>query len=229
MTDYRAVVRHVRYWRGAIHRWSTSYEFTGSGPTPGAAAAQILLTADDKMCYSAASPVTGGTYQCEIYLASGGTPVGNYVAFPYATYASWIPHAATGWPGAHTGTAEPVAEVALLVEWAGGLSSSGKPVKFKKWYHAVPESSPAAAGAVDVNPAAVTSLQAQALALQTCLSPTYGLVLGNSRRLAGTSPVVLPYYGNHQMPRGRRKRALVTGSGVYTGPRITVPEIPVAD
>lgn len=223
MPDYRAVVRHVGYWRGQIHRWSTSYSFTGSGSPLTTAAAQTLLTADDNMCYGTAT-ANGGTYQCEIYLASGGTPVATYTKFAYGTTGSWPGFASLGWPS-RTAVQEPVREAALLVTWPAGFSSTGKPVEFKKWYHAVPDTTLAASTAPDVSPTAVTQLTTFAQTLASCLAPTYGLVLGNSRRLAGFTPTVHPFYSSHQMPKGRRRKPLVTASGRYTGPTVQVGPI----
>jgi hypothetical protein len=54
----------------------------------------------------------------------------------------------------------------------------------------------------------ITTLETAAEALATSLASGYGLVLGNAGRLAGTSPVALNYYSNHQMPRGRRRTTL---------------------
>ena len=203
--SYRGVVRHVRYWRGQVHKWSTVYQFLGT-PTSaiGVSDAQALLTADDKMCWGAGTVANGGTYECDIYnVASGGVPIASYVAFPWATPASWIAYSGASW-GVATALQDPVAEAALLVEWAAGLSSSGKPVKLRKWYHAVKQSS-AQGTAQSVAAADVTALTTAANAMVNVLG-SKGLTLGSSTgRFAGTA-TVRPYLENHQMPRGRRRR-----------------------
>lgn len=224
--SYRGVVRHVRYWRGAVHRWSTVYQFVGTPSTTiDAGACTALLTADDKMCYGNGIAANGGTYECSIYnVASGGVPIANVVRFDWETPGAWIAYAATSW-GSVTGTFSNNAEDALLVEWHAGLSSSGKPVSLRKWYHAVPIIT-AASNAQNVAAANVTSLTTAANALVNVLG-SYGLTLGSSAGRFAGSAFVQPYLANHQMPRGRRRRALVTASGRYTGPAIEVP--PLAD
>lgn len=221
MGNYRGVVRHVRYWRGAIHRWSTVYQFIGTLSSGlSATDAQALLTHDDAMCYGSLA-AQGGTYECQLYdSASGGVPVAAYVAFDWTNPSAWLQHSHTGWTAPSGLMAEP-AESALAVEWAGGLSKSGKPVVFRKWYHAVPQSGESA-GVQDVPSASVTSLQVAAQAIVGVLGAK-GLTMGSGTgRFAGTAHVD-GYYGNHQMPRGRRRKALVKANGQYTGPSLSIP------
>jgi hypothetical protein len=219
MTDYRAVVDHVGYWRGTIHRWSTSYSFTGSGTAPNTAACSTLLLADDKMCYTPTTSLNGGTYECRIYAASGGVPIASYTRFDWTIPGDWIAFNGSGWGATHTVANATQMECALLVEWAAGVSSTGKPVNFRKWYHAVKASVAPGEGLGDILTADITTLTTQAEAVATCLAPTYGLVMGNARRLAGTSPVVSSFYVNHQMPKGRKRKLVVLGgSGIGLSP-----------
>lgn len=114
-----------------------------------------------------------------------------------------------GW---HPGSADLVsgAETALVVEYPAGLSKTGKPVTIKNWYHAVPVSAPVG-GAPDVSAADLLTLAAKAGEIKGVLG-SKGLVLGSkSGRIAG-DPRVLAYYGNHQMPKGRRKKRTATGA-----------------
>lgn len=213
MTDYRAIVRHVRWWRGNIHRWSTSYEFTGSGTTPNTAACTTLATNESPLLYDTSTTgKQGGIYEVQFYLASGGTPVASETFFDYTVPTAWTGYNGAGWGATRTATPDPLGEVALGIRWQAGYSSTGKPVFFRKWYHSVPVSN-VGGGNPDIGSTVQTSLAAAALTLQTCLAPTYGLSMGNSRRLASTTPVVSPYYENHQMPRGRRRKGVVFGSG----------------
>lgn len=212
MPGVRFQVVHVRYWRGLIHRWSTDYQYNGS-PSSSITAAdcQTMLTADDKMCYGGGLAANGGTASCAAYSSSGGVPLATYVAFDADTPASWIPYSGTAW-GTTTGFVfNQVAEPALLVEWAGGLSSTGKPVKFRKFYHAVPN--PGTTGSSSQVPSSSqTSLAAQATSM-IGLFGSKGLVMGTpAGRLAGTASVS-PYYAAHQLVRGRRRKTL--SPGVY--------------
>lgn len=184
------------------------------------AACELVRVQDDGMCYGPAD-TDGGTYSCEIYnAATGGVPIATHTTFDWETTGSWPGYAGSHW-GSATGDMLTMAEVAMQLEWTAGLSSSGKPVILRKWYHAVPQ--------VDVLPTAPeiasgvqTSLLAGAEALKDALT-SYGLVLGSSTgRFAGTASVK-GFYGNHQMPRGRRRRALVSSSGIYRGPVVKVP------
>lgn len=204
--SYRGVVRHVRYWRGQVHRWSTVYQFVGT-PSSGLTAtdAQTLLNADNKMLYST-GPSRGGTYECALYnQSSGGVPIAVYTAFDWTAPSAWAVGSASAWATASAIPGDP-AEAALLVEWPAGLSSSGKPVRLRKWYHMVP-SVAALGGTQDVGTTDFTALTTQANALVGVLA-SKGLVLGSSTgRFAGSAAIVDRYYANHQMQRGRRRRA----------------------
>lgn len=225
--NHRFVVRHVRYWRGAIQKWSTVYQFQGVpfGGSILTADLTAVKNGDQGMCYYHLTS-EGGIYQVECYdQTAGGPPVATINYFDPETPGAYTGYPGTVWPSL-TQPLETSAEVSLGVRWPGGTSSSGKAVYYRKWYHAVPQSS-AAPGAVDVVPANVTLLQAQAAVVQNCLAAR-GMVMGALGRTSAGVPVVSPYYENHQMPRGRRKKALVTSSGRYTGPSIQVPSIPPA-
>lgn len=212
MTDYRMVTRHVRYWRGSVHRWSNVYPLTGTISAGNYAAAIAAMYAmEQKVCYTPTAVVDGGLYEIALYdHASGGVPIAVNTYFPYATPGAWIPYTATAWDS-HAYLTIPAAEVALQVEWPAGLSRSGKPVTFKKWYHSVPQPL-TGPGTVDVTAASNASL---VTALMTGMAAIGGLgiLLGNSSRLAATTPVVRSFYGNHQMPRGRRRKPLSLAGG----------------
>nr|CRY97269.1 hypothetical protein [uncultured prokaryote] len=226
MSDFRAVVDHVSYWRGKIHTWSTSYQFTGVLSNPiDTTACSTLLLADDKLCFhGAGSTVYGGTYECRIYNASGGTPLATYTRFDHTVYADWIAFGGNTFWGDLSGQNHCTAlEVALLIEWPAGLSKTGKPVLYKKYIHAVPAPN-AAPGSGEVDSTAVSDLAAQATAVSECLGSGYNLQLGSASRSPGTVRIN-PFLVAHQMPKGRRRKALVTASGRYTGPSLEVPQI----
>lgn len=211
MTDYRMVARHVRYWRGAVHKWSTVYPFTGTLTSGNyAAAIAALATMEDKVNYMKSGEVSGGLYEIALYnQASGGVPIAVATYFPWATPGSWVPYGALGW-SARTYEVNPAAEVAMQVEWPAGLSSSGKPVSFKKWYHSVPnlQNVPPA---FDISTTDKTGLTTALTAGIAAISGL-GIQLGHGSRLAATAPVIRQYFGNHQMPRGRRRRPVEVSS-----------------
>jgi len=205
MTDYRVVVRHVGYWRGTVHKWSTVYPLTGalsSGDYGTVLDAYHDL--DDGVCYPDPSGNNGGVWEVALYdQATGGVPIAVQTYFDPDTPGSWVKYSGAGWSST-TVANEKVAEVSLQVEWPAGLGRTGKPVLFRKWYHAV-KISVAAEGGSDIAAGDVTAL-GTFIHAQTAIAAGLGVPMGNSSRLAATTPVVLTHYGAHQMPRGRRKR-----------------------
>jgi hypothetical protein len=220
---YRAVVKHIRYWRGAPHIWSTVYQFAGTLSKPlDVAAATTVLQWDDNMCAKSLAS-EGGTFECSIYdQATGGVPLVSYTKFDHTVTADWTGYGASSyWANTAAVLAQP-AEAALGVKWIAGLSKSGKPVYLRKWWHAVPLSAPGGP-ANQIGTTVVASLQTGAAFLPGLLS-AYGLVAASaSGRLAGVA-TVSGQYENHQMPRGRRRKALVKANGTYTGPTIVIPD-----
>lgn len=202
--SYRAVVRHVRYWRGNPHRWSTVYAFEG---TPVAAIStadcQTVFDHDSAMCWPGAD-TDGGPYECQFYdRATGGVPIATYSLFDHTSPSAWIAPTGTAWvPG--SGSLNAAAESALLVEWRAGFSKTGKPVNLRKWYHMVPEA-PASGASPQIGAGNLARLQAAAEGMIGMLSAN-GLTLGSGTgRFAGLASVNA-FYGNHQMPRGRKRK-----------------------
>lgn len=221
MTDYRLVARHVRYWRGVVHRWSTVYPLTGtiaSGDYGTVIAALKTLEQGVNFQDPAPAPTRGGLYEIALYdQATGGVPIAVSTYFDWTTFAAWVPYTSAGWATAGRNY-EAAAEVSLAVRWAAGLSRTGKPVYFRKWYHAVPTSS--ANGTRDVGATDVTNLTGIFTA-QMAVIGGKGALLGNGGRLAALSPTVELFYENHQMPRGRRRKgstASVPSGAAVQGP-----------
>lgn len=211
MSAIRFTVRHVRYWRGQIHRWSTDYVYTGTlSGTVSSGHCQLLLEKEATMLYSGGEAV-GGSFACEAYDAiAGGSPIASYTVFDWETPGDWVPYSGTAWPTVAL-DAESQAEVCAVVAWPGGLSRTGKPVFFRKYLHAVPVSQAATAGDPDIPSGTVTDLLVPANEMLG-LFGALGLHLGSvGGRLAG-NPVMSAFYGNHQMPRGRRLKRVVTNA-----------------
>lgn len=217
MTDYRAVMRHVRYWRGNVHKWSTVYPLTGTISSANYATVLAdLRTMEQNVCYPAPGGGGGGLWEAALYdQASGGVPVLVQSFFDPDTPGTWIPYAGAAWSSLTTAL-EGNAEVALQVEWLAGLSRTGKPVRFRKWYHAVPQ---LASGntAPDVSVTNRNSIGSEIQGDLAAIAGT-GLLLGNARRLAAATPEVLAFFGAHQMPRGRRKQPTRISSSVVKLP-----------
>lgn len=209
MSAWRIVVRHVGFWRGQVHRWSTVYPFAGSLSASNYASVISAMEAHDRgICYSASGGETGGVYEVAIYnSATGGTPVASQTFFDWTSPSTWYGYTNAGW-NTVSGPAEGALETALQLEWPAGMSKSGKPVIFRKWYHAVPQAS-SNAGSAQVTAANQSSLATYSQN-QIAIVQGYGILLGNANRLAASLPRVLAYYGNHQMSRGRRKKKTTT-------------------
>lgn len=204
MGDYRIVTRHVRYWRGNIHKWSCVYPLTGTVSSGDIA---TVITAfhdmEQQICYPAPGGGGGGLWEIALYnQATGGVPIAVQSYFDPETPGTWIAYFGGAWASTTTAL-EGNAEVSLQVEWLAGLSRTGKPVRFRKWYHAVPQ---LASGntAPDVSATNKTSLQGT-IDNYMAIVGGRGLLLGNGSRLAAAQSTVLSFFGNHQMPRGRRR------------------------
>lgn len=216
MTVFRVVTRHVRFWKSEIHRWSNVYHFTGTGGgTPNASDLDAFNALEDALLYGP-SASDGGTYAVDLYdQASGGMPIVSVSLFDPTDTGSWAGYGGAGWVGtgmSFLGIAEP----ALLIDWSAGLSHTGKTVNLRKWYHSVPEPQGGDDGN-NVSSPNLAALTTAATALQHGFS-SYGLLMcSGSGRFAG-SATVQPYYGNHQMPRGRRRKALVSSAGKVSFP-----------
>lgn len=222
--DYRMVVRHVRYWRGTPHKWSQVFPFTGSISAGNyGAAINALHVGVQQICFQPTSATYGGNYAIALYnSATGGVPVAVTTYFDPDTTSAWVQYDGSAW-GTHGQPAEAAAEVAMGIRWAAGLSSSGKPVYFRKWVHAVPIST-AAPGVRDISTTAAGAIANAMTSAQNAIG-ALGLQLGNGSRLASLSPVVEPYYENHQMPRGRRRlvRAAARPASSFPPSLLVVP------
>jgi hypothetical protein len=205
MSDYEVQARHVRYWRGAIHKWSTAWPFTGTLSGGGATdVVNNIHALEQEINYQGSGAVFGGLYEISMYNKSaGGVPILSVSYFDPDVYSGWIPYSATAWLD-RTLLEDQNAEAALVVHWNAGLSATGKPVRFRKWFHSVPAAvgSPASP---QLGPSDVTSLAAE-INHYLSLCAADGVLHGKGSRLAASTCTVETFFGNHQMPRGRRKK-----------------------
>jgi len=205
MAEYVVVVEHQDYWRGNEHKWSTVYPYVGTLSGSPTSSLTEVRDLDAAMCYP--DPTTPGTILgASLYnVTAKGSPIATVAGRSYL---------GTDWNHDTSLTAaEPNREVCAVVEWSAGLSSTGKPVKFRKFIHAVPiKCAGVAPGLIDDT--SVSNLQATADELIIAMAGV-GLAMGNARRFVGSTVTVPVFYGNHQMPRGRRKKRarLTLGNG----------------
>lgn len=190
-------VVHEGLWRGNAHRWSTVYPYYGNYHDIGDDLLDAIHDLDGEMCYP--DPTTPGTtVEVAFYnLTDGGT---SLISKAYGDAFS-----GTCWASVDTREAVRQLETCAVLNWAGGLSRTGKPVKFRKYVHAVADTN-VAVGEPDISGTVQTELEARMTSLITALSP-FGLAMGNARRFVGSAVSVDEFYGNHQMPRGRRRKS----------------------
>lgn len=209
--EYQLVCRHLSWWRGEVHKWSTVWPLvsTAEGVSWTIYLQDQLATVDSQICYFGPDGGEGHLYQADFYSKDlGGMPILT------TTYGSDTVPSDGSLPsgGAYvssTAIMQTPLETCLIVDFSAGLSKSGKPVQFRKYFHAVPQST-ATDGAPDISPADRAAVNALAASVNSVIAGS-NLLHGNARRLAG-DPYVSQWYGNHQMPRGRRRKKIVTSS-----------------
>lgn len=218
MATYRYQVVNVGLWRGKIKRWNTTFHYSSSGATA------ALYTRVNKMGYKAPGDVTGdcsgGVASISVYNSSGGAPISRTVYFDWEAPGTWIPYTGEIWASIPADVPPDAAgESALVVVGnMSALSSTGKPVTTRKYFHAVPSRS-----AVDYSDPDISA---------TVVAAAEGVFsVGYLANPAGVSPstITVPnYYMSHQRVRGRRRTAkalaaasfssgVVLGSGVGGG------------
>jgi hypothetical protein len=200
VTEYLCVVVHTDTWRdNPAHRWTTVYPFVGTLAGLVDADLENFGVLDASMCYNGSNGV-GAITEVSMYDATAkGTALLRHTA-P-------IDYVGDNW-AASGGTApqEQNREVAAVVNWPAGMSRTGKPVNFRKYFHAVPSRTSKTSGTDDIVSTDVGLIEAWAATVVVAFAPQ-GLAMGNARRFAGTSPTVDVFYGNHQMPRGRKRKS----------------------
>lgn len=195
MAVYRYQVVSVGMWRGKIKRWNTTFH---SNSNTWVSSLRGYMNA---ACWPNPGDTTGacsgGVASITVYNATGGSPVSQSVYFDWQTPSTWIPFTGTAWTGIDANTPiDASGESALIIVGAlSGLSATGKPRSLRKYIHAVPSRTAAAYGDPDIPPAAVTSLG----------NAFGGSVMCSPSGQQASSIVALPYYGNHQRVRGRRR------------------------
>lgn len=205
---FRYQVVSVGMWRGKIKRWNTTFHLSSSTLT---STLQGKMQATGyKAPGDVAGACSGGVASISVYNATGGAPILVTTYFDWQTPSTWVPYTGTVWASVPEGTPlDAAGESALLVVGnMAALSKTGKPVKTRKFFHAVPSRS--AASYLDPDVDAATQA---AVALQW----PFGY-LQNPSGVSPASVTVEPWYGNHQRVRGRRKTvAAVAGQSFANG------------
>lgn len=201
MAEYQVSIRHLDSWRGVHnHKWTTDYPYVGTLGGISDATLTAFAEQEAEICYNGTNG-EGFIDSIALYdLSAKGSPLVELSGLAMA-------YTGGAWTAAENLKAQELQrEVSLLIEWAGGMSRTGKPVTFKKYIHAVPAGLAAAPEDEDVAGGNKTGIEAAAEFFVTALAGS-GLAMGNARRFAGDTPTAAPYLVNHQMPRGRKRKS----------------------
>jgi hypothetical protein len=225
MAVVRLQATSVGYWRGQVKRWNNTFHYTTSAMTPNYAA--CLAVASVNLRALGAPAVAGGLASLKLYAAGGGVPLAEQINFPYETPGSWLPWNSSGiWQS--TGTPPEAMEAAAVFTIAAGLSSTGKPVTLRTYWHAF-VSTPEISSAPQFSSTIQAAAQTQMNKMQVLNDGAGGALVISTpggRAVAGTC-VLDPYVSAHQRVRGRRRK-IVTIDGVKyqkaAGEAVAVPE-----
>lgn len=202
---YRYQVVSVGMWRGKIKRWNTTVHLSNTSSTSN------VRSVFQKSGYvnpgDVAGACSGGVASIAIYNSTGGQPISNTIYFDWETPSTWIPYTGEAWAAVPVGTPlDASGESALVIEGnMAALSITGKPVKTRKFLHAIPSRTAAAFTDPDVLPATLT-------AFQGIWTASY---MANPAGVQPTSVTVQEWYGNHQRVRGKRKPVAALAQTAY--------------
>lgn len=195
MAPYRYQVVAVGLWRGKIKRWNTTFHLDAAN------SGNFIYDRMQSVCYPNPGDVvgdcSGGIASISGYYPGGGNPAWVYSYFDWQTPSTWIPYEGSAWSGVPENTpVDASGESALIITGTlPGLSTTGKPKSTRKYIHAIPSRTALDYDDPDID---ATSLAA----LSAVFSVNYMLSPGGT---TPTSVQALPYYGNHQRVRGRRR------------------------
>ena len=206
MPQYRYQVVDVGLWRGKVKRWNTTYHVGDSSSTPFIKGFHQAL--GWKQAGDVVGACSGGVASITIYNASGGAPIASTVYFDWKTPSTWIPYTGTAWSGVPAATPlDASGESALVILGRlPNLSTKGKPIFTRKYFHAIPSRTATTYTDPDIAPAVLASLAG-------VISPSY---MGNK---AGVTPSVVTasqWYLNHQRVRGRRRTTKQVAAGSFS-------------
>lgn len=195
MAVYRYQVVCVGMWRGKIKRWNTTLHMPSTSSTT--TVKNAFQACGWPNPGDAVGDCSGGVASITIYASSGGAPISQTTYFDWQVPSTWIPYTGSAWSGVDPATpVDASGESALVV--VGNMaakSSSGKPVKTRKFLHAIPSRTETDYTLPDIDS---TSLAALKLAFPVTL-------LSSPSGVQPSSSDIEPYYGNHQRVRGRRR------------------------
>lgn len=209
---YRYQVVSVGWWRGQIKRWNTTFHYSVSNQ------ASSLRDHMQRMGYPNPGDITGdcsgGVASIAVYGSGGGTPISRNTYFDWQTPSTWIPYTGEVWANVDPDTPLDASgeSAAVLIGHMAGLSSSGKPVTTRKYFHAIPSRTAVDYADPDIDAATLALIEAE-------FTVNW---LANPAGVQPSSKSADPWYLNHQRVRGRRRTTASVAStafaaGVVTG------------
>lgn len=196
-------IKVTSQWRGTEHVWSLVSSHSGATLTPESAAfAFVQAVWNSVIAHFIAAPQVALTYVSGWDYYDGTDSASLYSA----EYASSAASVTAGWLQSEYGDAYTSAvgvsglECCVVLEAPVGLSKTGKPVTLKKFIHAVPGG---ISTAPDTPPYGGSGADALALKLGDGSLPGSRVLISASGKQGTWAPAL--YFGNHQMPRRRRK------------------------
>lgn len=195
MAVFRYQVVCVGWWRGKIKRWNTTFHSTTSGAT--ANLKTLMQAVGWPNPGDAAGACSGGVASISRYAAAGGPPQQVTTYFDWQTPSTWVPYTGSAWSGVDPDTPlDASGESALVVVGnMGYLSSTGKPVTTRKYFHAIPSRTAVDYTDPDVDATSAAAIQAAVQSRYMC----------NPAGIEPSSIEVEEWYLNHQRVRGRRR------------------------
>lgn len=199
------------YWRGILTKWNNRYILSGVDPSASDATATInaLKGIEDNIHPEVPAGGAIGFLEGRAYSGSGGAPIAT------VTYgAAGVATGQTGFAGPGLTTpVQPVfgpMEVCLDIRVPlAGLSSRGKPVFCRKYIRGWGITDFDGSGAAQLPSDWITAIEGFVAPWHTGLGPNSYVVIGRSGRQPSGAPVCEPFLGNHQKPRGRKRKATV--------------------
>lgn len=206
------------WWRGAQHTWVNRYVMSGAQPSAADAVTVInALWGIERAVYPFATSGGGVGFTIgKAYPSGKGT---FYASVDYNE--SKDPGTATGFPGPSTNYSDLrpgfMLEACVVVETKlNAMSSTGKPTFLRKYLRGFSVSSSEETGANPISGADLAFIDAATLPWQTGVGTSNWVVIGNGGAQAASAPQALPYLGNRQVPKGRKKKKASTSGLLST-------------
>jgi hypothetical protein len=205
------------YWRGINTQYSNRYYLSGGNPTEGVALSAIAdLHRIENLIFPAVAAGAGvGFVEGKAYNSTPGPPIEviDYNSSgAIATATGFTGTVISGTPIQYANTIEVCLETRMLML---GLSTTGKPIYTRKFFRGWSYLDEDEFESTSQIPVPIqTAMNALILPWQTGLATSFVTVVGTDGRTASAAqpPTVQPFLGNHQKPRGKKRKTAASSS-----------------